>query len=75
MGIEYVTKEISFDNLLVEVSVVRYICDDCARREAFHDVPTPYNELVPTPQDKGWHIITPIDDGPEGARCASCVKS
>lgn len=75
MSIEYVTKGICFDNLLVEVSVVRYICEDCGRREAFHDVPTPYNEVVPTPQGKGWRIITPLDDGPECARCAACAKA
>jgi hypothetical protein len=75
MGIEFVTKGVCFDNLIVEVTVVRYTCDDCARRECFHDTPKPYNEIVPDPRSKGWRIITPIDDGTEGARCAACAKA
>lgn len=75
MPIEHVSRSMSFDNLYVEVTVVRYICDDCARRECFHDTHKPYGEVVPTPQSKGWQILTAWSDGEEGARCPPCVAS
>ncbi len=71
MPIEYVTRGVSFENIVVEAKAVRWICDDCGRREAFHDTP-PYGEDVPTPQSRGWKIITPWNDGEEGARCPKC---
>lgn len=75
MPIDYVTRGITFENLLVEVTVLRYVCDDCGRRQDFHDVPTPYNERVPTPQSLGWQILGSFDDdgGQEGARCPNCI--
>jgi len=75
VSIEYVTRGMTFDNLYVEVTVIRYICNECARRECFHDVPTPYGEAVPTPQGRGWELIYPIDDGEQEARCPQCVAS
>lgn len=75
MPIEYVTRGITFDNLCVDVTVLRYTCDDCGRRQAFHDVPTPYGESVPTPQSLGWQLLHSFDDdgGQEGARCPHCI--
>jgi phage FluMu protein Com len=72
MPLEYVTRCMSFDNLLVEVKVVRWICDDCLRCEAFHDTP-PYGENLPTPQSRGWQLVARFDDGEDGARCPKCV--
>lgn len=74
MPIEHVSRTMGFDNLIVEVSVIRYICDCCARRECFHDVPTPYGEAVPTPQSRGWRILPAWTDGEEGARCPDCIR-
>lgn len=75
MPIEHVSRHLSFDNLLVEVSVARWICDDCGRRQAFHDVPTPYNEKVPTPSSLGWRLGYPMDDGQEqGCICPGCCE-
>ena len=73
MPIEHVTRALSFDNLLVEVSVDRWICDGCDRRQAFHDVPVPYGEKVPTPQSLGWRLGYPMDDGDEQTCiCPAC---
>ena len=72
MPIEHVSQIVTFDNLCVEVSVYRYICDNCGRRECFHDEPTPYGEKIPTPSERGWEIREPLDDGVQGARCAQC---
>lgn len=76
MPIEHVTRCLSFENLLVEVSVDRWICDDCGRRQAFHDVPTPiWPEKVPTPQSLGWSLHFPMDDGSEqGVTCPKCLE-
>lgn len=75
MGIEHVTRALSFDNLVVEVSVDRWICDDCGRRQAFHDVPTPYMEKVPTPSSLGWRLGYPMDDGEEQTCiCPACAE-
>lgn len=75
MPIEHVTRGLSFDNLYVEVSVYRWICDDCGARQAFHDVPEPYGEIVPTPGSSGWRILHSWDDGEEGARCPTCAAA
>lgn len=75
MPIEYVTRSMGFDNLIVNVTVRRYICDDCARRECFHDVPPPpYGESHATPTDRGWSILPAWHDGEPGARCPECNK-
>lgn len=65
MPIETVSRHLGFENLLVEVTVQRWICDDCHRREAFHDTHKPYNEHVPSPQERGWRLGFPLDDGSE----------
>lgn len=77
MPIEAVSKMVGFDNLLVEVSVLRYICntEGCGSRECFHDVPTPYNEPVPTPSGRGWSHGMAIEDGSEQpVFCPQCNK-
>lgn len=74
MPIERVSRTMGFDNLIVEVSVMRWICDTCARRECFHDVPTPYGEQVPTPKGRGWVILPAWTDGEENAKCPDCVR-
>lgn len=71
--IEYVSKMVGFDNLLVEVSAFRYICNVCGARECFHDVPTPYMEIVPTPTGRGWSHGLAIEDGEEQpVFCTNC---
>lgn len=73
MPVEAVSKMVSFDNLSVEVSAYRYICNVCGTRECFHDVPTPYMEQVPTPSSKGWAHGIAIEDGEETpVYCQNC---
>ena len=73
MPVEHVTRTMDFDNLVVEVSVYRYICNACGQRECFHDVPTPYNQIVTTPSDRKWKLKFPPDgDGEQEAYCKNC---
>ena len=75
MPVEYVTRGLSFENLYVEITVCRYICDDCGRRECFHDNPTaPIDENHRTPDEQGWALLYSHDDGAEqGCRCRRCA--
>jgi hypothetical protein len=77
MPVEHVTRGLSFDNLFVEVSVDRWICDGCGTRQAFHDVPgPPYGDPVPTPEKLGWHLCYPMDDGSEqSCTCPKCYAA
>jgi hypothetical protein len=75
MPIEHVTRGLQFENLYVEVSVERWICDNCGRRQAFHDNPQPpYGDAPPpNPERLGWKLKFPLDDGSEeGCTCPKC---
>jgi len=75
MSIEYVSRHLSFENLLVEVTVQRWICDSCGRRECFHDSHKPYNEHVPDPKERGWRLGITLEDGDqEPCWCRKCCE-
>jgi hypothetical protein len=66
MAIEHVTRSITFDSLVVDIAVDRYICDHCGARESFLD------EGTDTPEGNGWRLVYPIGDGEDGCHCKRC---
>lgn len=71
MSTEMITRSLSFDALYVEVTVCRYICDRCSRRECFHESPeAPAG--TKSASACGWQPLIGHDDGEQEWICPKC---
>lgn len=72
MPVEHASRTLSFDNLCVEVSIYRYICDRCGNREAFPDVPMAEGYTERSAGEKGWRFTNQFHDGEADCLCPKC---
>lgn len=71
MPVEFVARSLTIDDLAIQVTAYRYICDGCGSRGTFPDNPMPEGHSEVDASRKGWRIYWDVDDQ-ERCRCPHC---
>jgi hypothetical protein len=72
--VEQVTRVVAINDLAICVTVWRWICDDCGRRETFADSPMPEGHSEMDAQRKGWKVRWDAESDGELVRCPGCIS-
>jgi hypothetical protein len=72
MPVDQIVRAVAINDLVICVQAWCYICDDCGRRDTFHDIPMPEDRSEFEPQHKGWRLHYDRQTDDELARCPVC---